>query len=364
MRTEDIATEVFFFPAAAHTEKDGTFTNTQRMVQWHHKARRAPATTSAATCGSSTTSDGGSARAPGGFGRRDATGRCSTSPGTTRPRASTTSPSAEAVLAEISGYERRRRAAVGLHRAARPTARPRAAAGSTAALRRRRQPDRAAEAAQRAELDRRASGRGRGRPTAASSTTAPRPTPGPAVVRAQGARLVGCRAAASGRATTRPTSRPTSRRTTGRRPDASGPEAIAGDDAVHHAGRRARLAVRAGRRRRRAAADALRAAGLAGAQPAARPPAQPGAPGLRAREQPLPPGPGEPGADVFPYVGHDLPADRALHRRRHEPLDAVSGRAAARVLLRGLAGAGGRARARARAAGRRSSARAARSRRA
>jgi formate dehydrogenase major subunit len=37
-RTEDIATEVFFFPAAAHTEKDGTFTNTQRMVQWHHKA--------------------------------------------------------------------------------------------------------------------------------------------------------------------------------------------------------------------------------------------------------------------------------------------------------------------------------------
>ena len=38
MRTEDLATEVFFFPAAAHTEKNGTFTNTQRMVQWHHKA--------------------------------------------------------------------------------------------------------------------------------------------------------------------------------------------------------------------------------------------------------------------------------------------------------------------------------------
>ena len=41
MRTEDIATEVFFLPAAAHTEKEGTFTNTQRMLQWHHKARRA-----------------------------------------------------------------------------------------------------------------------------------------------------------------------------------------------------------------------------------------------------------------------------------------------------------------------------------
>jgi formate dehydrogenase major subunit len=39
MRTEEIGTEVFFLPAAAHIEKDGTFTNTQRMVQWHHKAQ-------------------------------------------------------------------------------------------------------------------------------------------------------------------------------------------------------------------------------------------------------------------------------------------------------------------------------------
>jgi len=38
VRTEDIRTEVFFFPAAAHTEKDGSFTNTQRLLQWHHKA--------------------------------------------------------------------------------------------------------------------------------------------------------------------------------------------------------------------------------------------------------------------------------------------------------------------------------------
>jgi formate dehydrogenase major subunit len=37
-RTQDIATEVFFFPAAAHTEKDGSFTNTNRMLQWHHAA--------------------------------------------------------------------------------------------------------------------------------------------------------------------------------------------------------------------------------------------------------------------------------------------------------------------------------------
>ncbi len=38
LRTEDIGTEVFFLPAAAHTEKDGSFTNTQRLLQWHHQA--------------------------------------------------------------------------------------------------------------------------------------------------------------------------------------------------------------------------------------------------------------------------------------------------------------------------------------
>ncbi len=38
MRTEDIGTEVFFLPVAAHTEKSGSFTNTQRLLQWHHQA--------------------------------------------------------------------------------------------------------------------------------------------------------------------------------------------------------------------------------------------------------------------------------------------------------------------------------------
>lgn len=38
VRPQDIATEVFFFPAATHVEKDGSFTNTQRLLQWHHKA--------------------------------------------------------------------------------------------------------------------------------------------------------------------------------------------------------------------------------------------------------------------------------------------------------------------------------------
>ncbi len=42
LETEQIGTEVFFLPAAAHTEKDGSFTQTQRMLQWHHKAVEPP----------------------------------------------------------------------------------------------------------------------------------------------------------------------------------------------------------------------------------------------------------------------------------------------------------------------------------
>ena len=40
--TEDIATEVFFLPAATHVEKEGTFTQTQRLLQWRHKAVEPP----------------------------------------------------------------------------------------------------------------------------------------------------------------------------------------------------------------------------------------------------------------------------------------------------------------------------------
>src|SRR5205085_4645784 len=38
LKPQDIATEVFFLPAAAVAEMDGSFTNTQRLVQWHEKA--------------------------------------------------------------------------------------------------------------------------------------------------------------------------------------------------------------------------------------------------------------------------------------------------------------------------------------
>jgi formate dehydrogenase major subunit len=42
LRTEDIQTEVLLMPAAAHVEKEGAFTNTQRLVQWHDKALEPP----------------------------------------------------------------------------------------------------------------------------------------------------------------------------------------------------------------------------------------------------------------------------------------------------------------------------------
>ena len=38
LRTADIKTEVFLMPAAGHVEKEGCFTNTQRLVQWRQKA--------------------------------------------------------------------------------------------------------------------------------------------------------------------------------------------------------------------------------------------------------------------------------------------------------------------------------------
>ena len=42
LRPEDIQTEVFLMPAAAHVEKEGTFTNTQRLLQWKDKALDPP----------------------------------------------------------------------------------------------------------------------------------------------------------------------------------------------------------------------------------------------------------------------------------------------------------------------------------
>jgi formate dehydrogenase major subunit len=42
MRPEDIGTEVFLMPASLAGEKDGTFTNTHRLLQWHDKVVDGP----------------------------------------------------------------------------------------------------------------------------------------------------------------------------------------------------------------------------------------------------------------------------------------------------------------------------------
>jgi formate dehydrogenase major subunit len=42
LKPEDIGTEVFLMPAAGHVEKEGHFTNTQRLLQWRDKAIEPP----------------------------------------------------------------------------------------------------------------------------------------------------------------------------------------------------------------------------------------------------------------------------------------------------------------------------------
>src|SRR5436309_5524604 len=42
VKIDDIKTEVFFFPSTQIAEYDGSFTNTQRMLQWHSFAAKAP----------------------------------------------------------------------------------------------------------------------------------------------------------------------------------------------------------------------------------------------------------------------------------------------------------------------------------
>ena len=112
MRTEDIGTEVFFFPAAAHTEKSGTL---------HQHPAAAAVAPPGGRAGRRRRSDLWfiyhlgrlmRERLAGSTDDRR-TGRCSTSPGTTRRRAARTSRAPRRCCAEINGYDGRRAAAVG-----------------------------------------------------------------------------------------------------------------------------------------------------------------------------------------------------------------------------------------------------------
>ena len=249
-------------PAASHVEKEGSFTNTQRLVQWRDKALDPPGDARSRPV---VHLPPGQAR-PGALrGQRPtrATGRSRTS----RWDYGEDEPDAELVLKEINGYDDR-------HRQARQ--RLRRAQGRRLdrvrlldllrRLRRRRQPG----AAPRPRRHRRSRGRlGLARVGLGLAGQPPHPLQprlrrpgGQAVVGAQEVRLVGRGREAvdrlrraglpgrQGRRLPRPARRRGHGRDRRRRP-------------VHHDGRRPRLAVRAERPARRPAADALRAARVA-----------------------------------------------------------------------------------------------------
>ena len=131
LRTEDIGTEVFFLPAAAHTEKDGTSPTPSGCCSGTTRRSSRPATR-AATCGSPTTSAAGSGRKLAGSADEmdrpvlDLTWDYPTAGRARRARR-------RGGAGRDQRLGRRRRAAVLLRPAEATTAPPPAAAGSTAA---------------------------------------------------------------------------------------------------------------------------------------------------------------------------------------------------------------------------------------
>ena len=353
MRTEDIKTEVFFMPAAAHTEKNGSFTNTQRMLQWHHtavepagdarsdlwftyhlglriRAKLAAAARSAA--------DAETSWPP----RPRWTGRSWISPGTTRPTGPLDEPDADAVLAEINGWD---------------------AEGKPLSSYTQLKSDGSTAAGCWIYCGVRADG----------VNQAARRKPGREqnwVANEWGWAWPANRRVLYNRASADPDGKPWSERKalvwwdeengkwTGhdipdfvadrppsyRPPDgATGVAAISGiDPFIMQADGKAWLFTPAGL--------------VDGPLPAHYEPQESPLPNLLYRQQHNPvreiiahpqnrfqPSGAEPGSEVFPYVEHHLPAHRASHGGRDVALPALPGRAAARVLLRGVARAGGRA---------------------
>ena len=312
-------------PAAVTPEKDGSYTNTMRLVQYHDKAVEPP----------------GDARSEAHFvyhlGRRLRELYADSTLDRDRPIQSLTweypthgplaEPDVEAVLAEINGYTvvdgkpvaelpgspRRRLDGLRLldlqrhHAGARPQPRP-------------RRRDRATSQAPRS------AGATPGRTTSGSSTTAPRPIrtagPGPSA------------SGTSGGTTSRALDRPRharlpadqgARLPAGRRRARASTATPATQPFLMLAEGLGRLFVPK-RAQGRPAPDPLRAVRVADGEPALRPAGQPG----RHRPRPLRQPPTTPIADAtLPARPDHLPPDRAPHGRRDEPLGAVAGRASA-----------------------------------
>ena len=324
--------------------------------------------TAARSCGSPTTSAAGSASKLRGSTDPTRPAAPRRSPGTTRLQGPHDEPRRRGGAAGDQRPQGRRRRSWRSTRSSPTTARRPAARGSTPGIYADGVNQTARkQAAHRAELDRARVGLGVAGRTAASSTTAPRPTR--TASRGPSASATSGGTPSEGSWTSlrrRPRLRARqARRTTCPPEGAKGMDAIRGDDAVHRPPRRARLALRADRasstaRCRRTTSRTSRRSPTRSTTSGANPTRQrfdrPG--------QPLQPERGEPGADVFPFVDDHLPADRAPHRGRHVAHRAVPVRAAARDVRRGQPGAGRASAGSSTAAGRRSSPRARRSRRA
>ena len=316
LKTEEIGTEVFFFPAASHTEKTGSFTNTNRMLQWRFAAVE-PA---------------GEARSDLWFlyhlGKRIREQLAGSTDERDRPvldltwdyptEGSQDEPIGEAVLAEINGWD-----AEGKPLCAYADLK---ADGTTACgcwiycgvykdgvnQAARRKP------AKRAELGRAGVGAGPGRPTGARSTAGPAPTP--TATRGASARpwSGGTRSRTSGSVTTSSTSRPTSRRTTGRTttPRASTRSAASTRSSCSptaRAGSSRRSGSSTARCRRTTSRRSPRSTTRSTPSRATR-----SAGRCRTSTTATRRAASFPGARGLPVRRHDLPAHRALHRRRHD----------------------------------------------
>ena len=257
------------------------------------------------------------------------------------------------MLARDQRPRRRRQAARGATSSCRPTARRRAAAGSTAASSptTSTRPRGGSRTGSRARP--RPNGAGRGRRTAASSTTARRRTP-TAQPWSERKKLVWWdeEQGEVDRATTSPDfdEREAARLPAARRRD--GPGRDSRRPPVHHAGRRARLALRPAGPEDGPLPDALRAARVAVRNPLYAQRANPARQRNRAARGPVQPADAGRG---YPYVVDHLPPDRAPHGRRHVALGAVPRRAAAGDVRRGASRTSRASAGSSTAAGRRSS---------
>ena len=341
LKPEEIATEVFLLPAATHIEKEGCFTNTERLLQWHDKALDPPG-----DCRSDLWfMDHLFKRVRAHYAELDRRSRLADpAPDLGLPEHGRhAEPSADDVLREINGYDLTTGELVPGFAELRPTTATACgcwiysgvyADGVNQA--RRREPGDLAKPggwvapewgwawpANRRVLYSRASADLDGRPWSERKRYVWWDGE-QALDRLRRAGLPGRQAAGL----RRPARRQGHGRDLRQRP-------------VHHAGRRPRLAVLARRPARRPAADALRAARVAGRQPPL--PAhrrEPGGAALGPRRQPA----GRHRRPALAVRRDHVPPHRAPHGRRHVALAAVARRAAAGDVRRDRPGARARAR--------------------